>query len=104
MYVENIESPAVEDPAYVEGTQCVIVLTTASGTEIYRTATTSFPLPVNLLNISEPTGTLTLIYTVTTDATTVTDPTTGEVTTVPGTSEQRTINRAVTFIRNDSGT
>ena len=104
MYVANIESPAIEDPAYVEGTQCVIVLTTASGTEIYRTATTSFPLPVNLLNISEPTGTLTLIYTVTTDAATVTDPATGEVTTVPGTSEQRTINRPVTFIRNDSGT
>ena len=88
----------------MEGTQCVIVLTTASGTEIYRTATTSFPLPVNLLNISEPTGTLTLIYNVTTDAATVTDPTTGEVTTVPGTTEQRTINRVVTFIRNDSGT
>ena len=104
MYVENIESPAIEDPAYVEGSQCVIVLTTASGTEIYRTATTSFPLPVNLLNISEPTGTLTLIYTVTADAATVTDPNTGEVTTVPGTSEQRTINRPITFIRNDSGT
>ena len=104
MYVENIESPALEDPAYVEGTQCVIVLTTASGAEIYRTAVTSFPYPVNLLNISEPTGTLTLIYTVSTESTTVTDPATGEVTTVPGTSEQRTINRPITFIRNDSGT
>ena len=104
MYVENIESPALEDPDYVEGTQCVIVLTTASGTEIYRTATTSFPLPVNLLNISEPSGTLTLIYTVATEATTSTDPATGEVTTVPGTTEERTISRAVTFIRNDSGT
>ena len=104
MYVANIESPALEDPAYTEGTQCVIVLTTASGTEIYRTATTSFPLPVNLLNISEPTGILTLIYTVNTEAATVTDPATGEVTTVPGTSEQRTINRPITFIRNDSGT
>ena len=104
MYVENIESPALEDPAYVEGTQCVIVLTTASGTEIYRTAVTSFPYPVNLLNISEPTGVLTLIYTVNTEATTVTDPVTGAVTAVPGASEQRTINRPITFIRNDSGT
>ena len=104
MYVENIESPALEDPAYVEGTQCVIVLTTASGTEIYRTAVTSFPYPVNLLNISEPTGVLTLIYTVNTEAATVTDPATGAVTTVPGASEQRTINRPITFIRNDSGT
>lgn len=101
MYMANIESPALEDPTYVEGTQCVIVLTTASGNELYRTATTTFPLAVNLLDIKEATGVLTLIYNVTTDAVTTTDPTTGEVITTPGTTEQKTINRAVEFIKKE---
>ncbi len=102
MYMANIESPALEDPAYVEGTQCVIVLTTANGKELVRTATATFPWPVNLLDINEPTGVLSLIYNVTTESTVTTDPVTGEVTTVPGTTETRTVNRPVEFIRKES--
>ncbi len=102
MYMANIESPALEDPAYVEGTQCVIVLTTANGKELVRTATATFPWPVNLLDINEPTGVLSLIYNVTTESATTTDPVTGEVTTVPGTTETRTVNRPVEFIRKES--
>lgn len=102
MYIANIESPATEDPAYVEGTQCVVIITTAQGTELVRTATATFPWPVNLMNIKEPTGVVTLIYSVTTESTAVTDPATGEVTTVPGTTEQRTVNRAVEFIKKES--
>lgn len=101
MYMANIDSPALEDPAYVEGTQCVIVLTTASGEELYRMATSSFPTPVNLLSIKEQTGVLTLIYNVTSEAVTTTDPATGEMVTIPGAIEQKIIYRPVEFIKKD---
>lgn len=101
MYMANIESPALEDPAYVEGTQCVIVLTTASGEELYRMATASFPTPVNLLSIKEATGVLTLIYNVTSEAVTTTDPATGDLVTIPGAVEQKIIYRPVEFIKKD---
>lgn len=101
MYMADIASPAAEDPDYVEGSQCVIVLTTASGKELYRMATTTFPMPVNLLDVKEPTGVLTLIYTVTSPPSVITDPETGETTTVPGTTEERTVNRPVEFIRKE---
>ncbi len=101
MYMANIESPALEDPAYVEGTQCVIVLTTASGEELYRMATASFPTPVNLLSIKEATGVLTLIYNVASEAVTTTDPTTGDTVTIPGAVEQKIIYRPVEFIIKD---
>lgn len=101
MYMANIESPALEDPAYVQGTPCIIVLTTASGRELYRMTTASFPTPVNLLEINEATGTLTLIYNVTSQSSTVVNPETGETTTVPGTVEEKSINRPVEFSRKE---
>ncbi len=101
MYMANIESPALEDPAYVQGTPCLIVLTTAGGRELYRMTTASFPTPVNLLDLNEATGTLTLIYNVTSQSSTVVNPETGETTTVPGTVEEKSISRPVEFSRKE---
>ena len=94
MFAENIESPALEDPQYVEGTPCVLVVTTASGKELSRLSVASFPTPLNLFDIKdESTGVLTIIYNVTLESVTTTDPATGETKVVPGGVEERTIQR-----------
>ena len=100
-YAENIASPALEDPQYVEGTPCVLVVTTASGTEIARTVATSFPWPLNLNQIKEPTGTLTLIYNVATESVTTTDPVTGEAVVEPGGVQEKTVTRPLQFVKKE---
>ena len=100
-YAENIASPALEDPQYVEGTPCVLVVTTASGTEIARTVATSFPWPLNLSQIKEPTGTLTLIYNVATESVTTTDPVTGEAMVEPGGVQEKTVTRPLQFMKKE---
>ena len=103
MFAENIESPALEDPQYVEGTPCVLVVTTASGKELSRLSVASFPTPLNLFDIKdESTGVLTIIYNVTLESVTTTDPATGETKVVPGGVEERTIQRPLQFIRKES--
>lgn len=101
IYAENIASPALEDPQYAEGTLCVLVVTTASGTEIARTVATSFPWPLNLPDIKEPTGTLTLIYNVAADPITTTDPVTGETKVEPGGVQEKTVTRPLQFLKKE---
>ena len=101
IYAENIASPALEDPQYAEGTPCVLVVTTASGTEIARTVATSFPWPLNLPDIKEPTGTLTLIYNVAADPITTTDPVTGETKVEPGGVQEKTVTRPLQFLKKE---
>ena len=101
IYAENIASPALEDPQYAEGTPCVLVVTTASGTEIVRTVATSFPWPLNLPDIKEPTGTLTLIYNVAADPITTTDPVTGETKVEPGGVQEKTVTRPLQFLKKE---
>lgn len=96
----HITAPSVEeDPAYQSGTPVRVVITGDSdGVAIFETETTSFPLGVNIQGIKSATGVVTLTYTVTTGGTTTTDPETGESVTTPGTSEQKTITRKISFV------
>ena len=96
-YNASIDSPALEDPQYQSGTPTQVILTTAEGIELMRTTTTSFPIAVNFNGIEgSGTGVITFIYEVTTDSATTTDEN-GDTVTVPGTTEQRTTQRAVAF-------
>ena len=69
----------------------------ATGEQLWKTTTYTFPLGVNVTGIATDYGTVLLEYLVTGEATTVTDPNTGEVTTVPGNSEVKTEERTVYF-------
>ena len=78
-----------------------IDLSTPDGKSWFSTDTTSFPVSVNLWNITgSSSGTITLKYTVTTKIKEV-DPETGEETVKDGPSEERTITREITFIPNE---
>ncbi len=99
-YSGSIQAPtAEEDPEYRDGLSVTVTVDTADGIQLLNTNTTSFPFPisVNYTGIKSGTGTITFTYTVTTDAQTVTNPDTGEVTTTEGTSTQKTLTREIQF-------
>ena len=98
----NINAPTeAEDPDFTSGTKVHIDLSTPDGKSWFSTDTTSFPVSVNLWNITgSSSGTITLKYTVTTKIKEV-DPETGEETVKDGPSEERTITREITFIPNE---
>lgn len=96
-YAEGITAPT-EDPAYQGGMKVTVTLTTQDGTQLLSTETQSFPVAVNYTGIKSPSGTIRFTFTVTTEATTITDPETGETTTQEGTSEIKTVERQVNFI------
>lgn len=97
-YTGSINAPAVEeDPEYREGLTVTVTVDTADGVQLLNTSTASFPISVNYTGIKSATGTITFTYMVTTDATTVTNPETGEVTTTEGTSKQNTVMREIQF-------
>lgn len=97
-YSGSIQAPtAEEDPEYRDGLSVTVTVDTADGIQLLNTNTTSFPISVNYTGIKSGTGTITFTYTVTTDAQTVTNPDTGEVTTTEGTSTQKTLTREIQF-------
>ncbi len=97
-YNGSIPAPAVEeDPDYQNGMSVHVVMQTADGTTLLDTTTNSFPISVNYAGIKSANGTITFTYTITTEATEVIDPNTGEVTTVPGTSTEKTVTRQIEF-------
>lgn len=97
-YNGSIQAPTPEeDPQYKDGLNVTVTVDTADGIQLLNTNTASFPISVNYTGIKAATGTITFTYTVTTDAQTVTDPDTGETTTIEGVSEQRTISREIQF-------
>ena len=97
-YVGSIEAPsAAEDPEYRDGLNVTVTIDTADGIQLLNTSTASFPISVNYTGIRSATGTVTFTYTVTTDATTQTNPETGEVTTTEGSAVQKTVSREVQF-------
>ncbi|MCR5179374.1 MAG: Stk1 family PASTA domain-containing Ser/Thr kinase [Lachnospiraceae bacterium] len=96
-YVADIESPALEDESYVSGTEVRLTLESSDGSYNREWSTSSFPAGVNVTGITQPTGTLTLSYTVNVPQSTVINPDTGEEETVPASSEERTQRRAITF-------
>lgn len=96
-YNASIDSPALEDPQFKAGTNVTVVLTTVEGVELMRRDVDSFPLNVNINEIQgSGVGILTFLYHVTTDASVTTNEN-GESVTTEGTTEQRTVQRAVSF-------
>lgn len=96
----NVDSPALEDPSFVAGTDVTVILTAANGVELLRTTTSSFPVAMNVSGIKgNSNGKVTFVYMAPSDPVTTTDPETGETVTTPGPSEQKTVERAVTFTK-----
>ena len=95
-YSGSITAPT-EDPDYQSGMFVQVMITTADGTSLLSTTTTSFPLDVNYTGINASTGTVTFIFTVSTEEVTVTDPETGETTTTPAQNYEKTVTRELTF-------
>lgn len=95
-YTEGIAAPT-EDPDYQNGMSVNVTVTTADGTQLLSTQTSSFPVSVNYTGIKSATGTITFTFRVEKEATTTTDPNTGETVTNPPVSEDRTVQREVSF-------
>ncbi|MCM1086878.1 MAG: Stk1 family PASTA domain-containing Ser/Thr kinase [Muribaculaceae bacterium] len=95
-YTENITAPT-EDADYRDGMNVTVTLTAVDGTQLLNTQTTSFPVSVNYSGIKSGAGTIQFKFIVTTEATTTTDPDTGETVTVEGTSAEKIVTREVTF-------
>lgn len=95
-YTEGIAAPT-EDPDYQNGMSVNVTVTTADGTQLLSTQTSSFPVSVNYTGIKSATGTITFTFRVEKEATTTTDPNTGETVTNPSVSEDRTVQREVSF-------
>ena len=95
-FVDNITAPT-EDGEYHDGMAVTVIVTTAEGTQLLNTQTSSFPLAVNYTGIPSETGTIQFIFTVTTNPSTTTDPNTGDIVIVDGTSTEKTVTRNVTF-------
>ncbi|MCM1143810.1 MAG: Stk1 family PASTA domain-containing Ser/Thr kinase [Blautia sp.] len=95
-YTENITAPT-EDADYRDGMNVTVTVTAVDGTQLLNTQTTSFPVSVNYSGIKSGAGTIQFKFIVTTEATTTTDPDTGETVTVEGTSAEKIVTREVTF-------
>ncbi len=97
-FVGSIQPPSTEeDPEYKDGLNVTVTIDTADGIQLLNTNTASFPISVNYTGIKSATGTVTFTYTVITNPQTTTDPETGQVVTIDGTSVQKTIAREVQF-------
>ena len=98
-FVGSIAGPGEEDADYVSGTQTTVILSTSAGVEIHRTTASAFPLSLNITGIKgAEDGIITFVYTVNLPGTTTTNEA-GETVTIPGGTEERTINRAVKFAK-----
>lgn len=98
----SITAPTVEEaPDYVAGSEVGITLVTDNGDVLLDTKTTTFPQSANYYGLTSAGGTITLTYSVTTEATTGVDPNTGAEITIPGGTEQKTITRRIEFVQED---
>ena len=95
-YTEGIAAPT-EDPDYQNGMSVNVTLTAADGTQLLSTQTTTFPVAANYTGIKSATGTIIFTFRVEKEATTTTDPNTGETVTNQPVSEDRTVRREVSF-------
>lgn len=95
-YTEGITAPT-EDPDYQAGMSVSVVLMATDGTQLLSTRTSSFPISTNYSGIKSSTGVVQFTFTVTTSATTTTNPDTGETMTIEGTSTEKIVTRVVTF-------
>ncbi|MDE7269043.1 MAG: Stk1 family PASTA domain-containing Ser/Thr kinase [Acetatifactor sp.] len=96
----SITAPTVtEAPDYVAGTEVSIKLVTDDGEVLLDTRTSSFPRAANYYGLSASGGTITMTYKVTTAGTTTTDPATGDIVQVPGTTEEKSFTRRIEFVQ-----
>ena len=95
-YSEGITAPT-EDPDYRTGMSVNVTVTTVDGTQLLSTQTSSFPVAVNYTGIKSPSGVITFHFTVEREATTTTDPETGETVTTDPVSEEKTVTREIQF-------
>lgn len=95
----SIEAPTVnEAPDYVTGTDVKLFLVTDDGRILLDTVTNTFPQAANYYGLTVPGGTLTMTYTVTVGGGTTTDPETGEVVNVPGSTQEKSFTRRIEFV------
>ena len=98
-YSEGITAPT-EDPDYRSGMPVDVTVTTADGTQLLSTQTSSFPVAVNYTGIKSPSGVITFHFTVQRDAVTTTDPDNPEETiTTDAVTEEKTVTRQINFVQ-----
>ncbi|MDE6847038.1 MAG: Stk1 family PASTA domain-containing Ser/Thr kinase [Lachnospiraceae bacterium] len=97
-YSEGITAPT-EDPDYRGGMEVDVTVTTADGTQLLSTRTTSFPVAVNYTGIKSPNGVITFHFTVQREGAVTTDPETGQTVTTDAVTEEKTITRDINFIQ-----
>ena len=99
-FTGDITAPTVEeDPNYQSGTMVTVTLMADDGTQLLSTQTNSFPIQQqNITGIQIDTGYILYQYVNTTETTTITNED-GSVTTIEGTTENKEIRRAVTFVQ-----
>lgn len=95
-YSEGITAPT-EDPDYHSGMSVNVTVNTSDGTQLLSTQTSSFPVAVNYTGIKSSSGVITFHFTVEREATTTTDPETGETVTSDPVSEEKTVTRQIQF-------
>ncbi len=98
-YNASVNAPSTaEAPEFQSGTEVKVVITGLDGKELYNSTTTSFPLPVNIWNISGcNSGILTLTFDITTEPETEVDEDGNETIVVPGKTETQVIRRDINF-------
>ena len=74
-----------------------VTVTTADGTQLLSTRTTSFPVAVNYTGIKSASGVITFHFTVQKEAAITTDPETGEPVTADAVTEEKTVTRNINF-------
>ena len=96
----SIEAPSVtEAPDYEAGSKVHLTLLADNGKILVDTDTTTFPYATNHYGITASGGTLTFQYTVKEGQSTTTDPDTGETIVNPGTTETKSFQRRVEFVK-----
>lgn len=98
-FVDSIQAPtAQEDPNFRSGTVVTVSVFADDGTQLWSTQTASFPIPQqNISGIRSASGVILFQYVNTIEGTTTTNED-GTVTTTEGTTENKEIHRAVTFV------
>lgn len=98
-FVDSIQAPtAQEDPNFRSGTVVTVSVFADDGTQLWSTQTDSFPIPQqNISGIRSASGVILFQYVNTIEGTTTTNED-GTVTTTEGTTENKEIHRAVTFV------
>ena len=96
-FTEHITSPADLDSSYIEGTECIVIITGQSGAEFYRTTVNSFPITtMNLHGLTDPAALITYLFVTEENATTVVGAN-GETVNIPGNRVTKTVQRQVLF-------